>query len=222
MKNYRYVAQGEFFVTTDPNTTLVTTGMTECMALAFIDRKNPQNRLLAHLDGQILSNYENTQKNLATLINAFTDMTRTTEFDVHVFGGQRKRRNYRMLLPEMEKARLEITKSLDIHEFCQLYNRTPRNKINLISACCTLICENSLEPVYTNYDASYFEPKMSEDDLSKGKALLSQEEKEAYEKFFEVNEHVLSSGLGAAQQFRTSADKLWVEEHAPPSKKLSI
>ncbi|AHE65865.1 hypothetical protein [Legionella oakridgensis] len=223
MKNYRHVAQGEFFVTTDPNTVLITIGMTECIAIAFIDRTNPSNRLLAHLDGQILSDFANAQENLLTLKKAFIDKTKATEFDVYLFGGQRKLRNYRILLPKMHEVQLPITYSLDINEFCQRYNASSRTKINPISACCTLICENTLKPLYTNYEANYFVPFMSESDLLEGNGLLERQERDEYKQFIQANEYILSKDPSAAQRLRTSADKDWIQEHsALTTKKFSI
>ena len=93
MKNIRYVAQGEYHITTDANTVLFTCGMTECIAMEFIDKNNPNNRLLTHLDGAILFDETTSKKNTELLVSEFQKMTETEEFDIHLLGGRQSTAN---------------------------------------------------------------------------------------------------------------------------------
>src|SRR5438309_6600560 len=96
MLNYRSIAQGEYFITNDSNTVLITEGMTECIAMAFVDKANSNLRLLAHLDGFLLADRQTASLNLNILINAFT-LAGSTNFEIYALGGKEGVRNHKIL-----------------------------------------------------------------------------------------------------------------------------
>lgn len=159
MPNYRYVSQGEFYITTDPNTVLVTTGMTDCIAIEFVDKANPAKRMLAHLDGAILYNSEIGLSNLKIIKNAFIEKAHSKDFSIHLLGGQLKLHNYRVLLPILKLLELEITQGVDINEFCNQLN-AGRSRFNLFSPInvnATMVCPFSLTPEFISFQpSSYF------------------------------------------------------------------
>ena len=212
MSNYRYVSQGEFYVTTDPNTILVTSGMTDCIAIAFIDKKDPNNRMLSHLDEQILASKENAIKNLQIIEKAFKKQTQAAEFEVYILGGHNELPH--RLDPALAELEITITKAVDINEFCDLLNVNKidsQDKCNIINADATLICNPSLPPDFISYNNYYFDPPLSEEELASGKGLSSLEEQEEYEHFFKMNEEVRASNPELSQRIRTSLVRCQVD-----------
>lgn len=106
MPVYRYVSQGEYYITSDPEVELITSGMTDCIALAYVDKKDSRKRLLTHLDGFLLTNYETALTNLRKITSEFKEKTNASDFDIFLLGGQANFRNYRILLPAMESLHL--------------------------------------------------------------------------------------------------------------------
>ncbi|WED42283.1 hypothetical protein [Legionella cardiaca] len=215
MPNYRYVSQGEFYITTDSETTLVTSGMTECIAFAFIDKENPSLRLLAHLDGQILATPQVALANISHLKTAFQEKTGSLDFEVHLLGGQLNRHNYRMLIPALEKLNLTMTECVDITKFCSTLNvhRSRFTQFSPMTVNATFICKASLTPELISFNKNHFSPPLSEDELINGDGLEQAGEKDEYLRFLQVNEAILSNDLAASQSIRTSADTRWVKEY---------
>lgn len=215
MPNYRYVSQGEFYVTNDSDTILVTSGMTDCIGIAFIDKVNPAKRAVAHIDGMILYNEETALSNMKLLKQVFENKTESSDYDVFLLGGQKRLRNYRLLLPTLTALGVTPAKITDINEFCAEQNlgQSRYYKFSPINANATLICSPTKTPEFVSYKSSYFNPPISEDALSKGKGLTSIEEQEEYTLFAQLNEKVLSSDPSLSQVFRCSDDKDWLSEH---------
>ncbi len=215
MPNYRYVSQGEYYITTDPNTILITSGMTDCIAIEFVDKANPDKRLLSHLDGAILYNLETGISNLKIIKEAFMEKTHSEDFAIHLLGGQTKLHNYRVLLPALKHLELDITHCVDINEFCQQLN-VGRSRLNLftpISVSATMVCPPSLTPEFISFKPSYFSPSFSEDALVEGKGLSLRTEQTEYHLFERINDRVLSSYPETSRVIRTSADQEWIASH---------
>jgi hypothetical protein len=229
MGYYRYVSQGEYYVTADKECTLVTSGMTECIAVSFIDRADPAKRLLAHIDGQILSGSENARRNFEIMIEAFKEKTGSADFDVHLLGGQKGFRNYRILMPVLEAAHVDVKQSVDIHEFCTHINQG-RPKLQFFvptSASATMICGPEHAPEMITWDNNAFHPPVSEADMERGKSLPSVGEQREQEEFLAINARILSEDPVASQRIRTCADSEWIAEHrissdAPSSSAASM
>lgn len=220
MVNYRFVSQGEYFITSDPDTVLVTSGMTECIAIAFIDKENPNNRLLAHIDGQILYSDAVALANLSSLQVEFKQQTNAESFNIYLLGGQHQRRNNLTLQRTLDTLGLSATNFTDINQFCVDQNQIRHNKgtkffskVNPMTANATLICESRGEPSYLLYQSKAFSPPLSESQLESGQGLHSTTEKEKYALFAKINDEVLKSHPSIAQKFRTSADVQWIDEH---------
>lgn len=219
MPNYQYVSQGEYFITLDPNTVLVTSGMTECIALALID-KNPANRLLAHIDGYILYNVERAISNLSQIINEFIQKTHSENFKIYLLGGQHKRRNNQTLRNAINALSWDITNFTDINQFCsdrnQMCNQAGAkffSKFNPMNADATMVCAAQPEPRYVTYQPNIFSPSLSESELESGRGLLSEAEQEKYALFSAINSEILKNHPHLAQAFRTSADRQWIDDH---------
>lgn len=221
MINYRFVSQGEYFITSDPDTVLVTSGMTECIAIAFIDKENPNNRLLAHIDGQILYSDAVALANLSKIQEEFKQQTNAQIFSIYLLGGQHNRRNNLILQRTLQTLGLFATNFTDINQFCADQNQIRHHKgtmffskVNPMTANATLICDSSdNEPNYILYQATAFSPPLSESQLESGQGLHSATEKEEYALFAKINDEVLKSYPSLAQKFRTSADAQWIDEH---------
>lgn len=221
MINYRYVAQGEYFVTSDPDTVLVTSGMTECIAIAFIDKENPNHRLLAHMDGQILYSDAVALDNLGLIQTKFTQYTKAENFDIYLLGGQHQRRNNLTLQRALHTLNLSVTNFTDIHQFCAHQNQLLQSKhtkfftkVNPMTVNATLICSAKNEPDYLLYQSTAFVPPLSEIQLESGQGLCSEKEKEGYALFLEINQEVLKSYPSISQKIRTSADAEWIDKHS--------
>lgn len=215
MPNYRYVSQGEFYVTTDENTVLITSGMTDCIGIAFIDKTAPKNRAVAHLDGNILYDRETAFSNMNTLKQAFENQTGSTEYEVYLLGGQKNLRNYRILLPVLEDLGINITLLVDINEFCtqRSIGQSRYLKFSPFNVDATLVCPAVSIPVFMSYKPSYFDPPLSEDALADGKGLSSKEEQESYALFAQINDKALASDPSLSRVFRCSDDKDWILNH---------
>ena len=118
MPQYLYVDQGEYFITTDSKTTLVTTGMTDCIAMAFVDKNDKACRLLVHLDGFILNSEENATANLKMIKEKFIFQTKSQDFDIYIFGGQKQFRNYKILRPVLDALDMQTDNITDVNELC--------------------------------------------------------------------------------------------------------
>lgn len=220
MPNYRLVSQGEYFITSDPDTTLVTMGMTECIAIAFVDKANPSNRLLAHIDGQILYNDGIALANLSKIQEEFTQKTNAESFDIYLLGGQCQRRNHLILQKALDELGLAITNLTDINQFCLDQNQIPLDKgikffakMNPMNVNAAMVCDSSTKPSYLSYQTTAFSPPLSEPQLESGEGLQSVTEREEYALFTKINDIILQQHPSLAQKFRTSADVVWIKEH---------
>ena len=220
MMNYRFVSQGEYFITTEPETVLVTSGMTECIAITFIDKENPNNRLLAHIDGHILYSDAVALDNLSKIAEEFTKQTNAKSFNIYLLGGNHQRRNNQTLRRVLETLGLSVTNSIDITQFCAEQNKIREDKggrffskVNPMNASATLICESNPKPTSLVYQAIAFTPPLSESQLEAGQGLSSATEQQEYALFVKVNDEILKSYPSMAQKFRTSADAQWLHEH---------
>ena len=220
MINYRFVSQGEYFITTDPNIALVTSGMTECIAVAFIDKDNPNNRLLAHIDGQILYSNAIALANLSKITAEFTQQINSENFDLYLLGGQHQRRNNQILQRTFHVLGLSIINFTDVNQFCAdqnqvRYDKGERffSKMNPMSVNATMICVAKKEPIYLSYQVNAFSPALSEHQLESGEGLHSAAEQEEYILFAKINDEILKNHPLVAQEIRTSADKQWIDEH---------
>lgn len=214
MPEYRYVSQGEYYITTDPNTVLVTSGMTECIAIVFISKNSPEKRLLSHLDGYILYNPTIALSNLSVIKSAF-EKTNPQEFEVHLFGGSKNRRNYSTLLPLLKKLNLDTTSCIDTQELCAKHNLNLNSKqayFTPTNITATVICHPNKPPVFTPYEKHHFNLPFSEEALEEGQGLDSNEKQNQYRNFLNINKMILNDP-GPSRIIRTSADIQWIEAH---------
>lgn len=212
MPEYRYVSQGEYYITTDPNTVLVTSGMTECIAIVFISKNSPEKRLLSHLDGYVLYNPTIARSNLSAIKSAF-EKTSPQEIEVHLFGGSKKRRNYSMLLPLLKKLNLNTTSCIDTQELCTKHNLNSKHAyFTPMSVTATVICHPDKLPIFTPYAPHHFSPPFSEDALEEGQGLESNEKQNQYRDFLNINKIILNDP-DLSRIIRTSADIQWIEAH---------
>lgn len=203
MPNYRYISQGEYFVTDDADTVLVTSGMTECIAIAFIDKKNNAHRLLTHFDGLILYDTNLASDNVQRLLDNF----KSQDFYIHVLGGQEKLRNCKILFETFKKFSLEVTFFEDSNQFCKRYRSEAKLSyaIGPSSVPITMICPANDKPQFVAFSAKHFD-NFSEDDLIAGKGLPSRQEQQDYVRFVRVNDAILESFADEAKILRRSDD----------------
>lgn len=221
MISYRYVSQGEYFITDDPNTVLVTSGMTECIATEFIDKKNPSLRLLTHLDGLILYNEQIAFDNINKIVDAFkTKNNNNVNFDIYVLGGDKNRRNCRLLFEALDKINLKmnIAHFQDSADFCKELN-SGRNSVSgkshqfdSMNADLTMVCRPGLKAEFISYTANAL-GGFSEDQLIAGDGLsISANEKEKYTRFLKANKKILDQFPNHSINLRQCNDIELLEE----------
>jgi hypothetical protein len=106
-----YVDQGQCVISTDPNVTLITTGMTECIGIAFLADGKPPIKALAHLDGHCLNDIETALQNLQKVRSAIKSFGRYHDIKLIAFGGRVEGHNFPILQQAVKevfgKAKLE-------------------------------------------------------------------------------------------------------------------
>jgi len=199
--NVRSVAQGEYSVTTDPNTVLLTAGMTECLGVCFVSDKNPAHRLVAHLDGFTLSTPEISSNNIKILIDAFEKASgiKNNTFHIYVLGGSKFSNNIPNFILGLAAHGKNIHKIENSKEFCDKFNSTNPSyyKINPTNAFMTIVSSaNAVEPVFACYKPNLTPANISLEKLEQGSGLTDSLEKENYLRFIKANDLLLSkSGL---------------------------
>lgn len=225
MPYYRYVNQGEFHITQDRDTTLVTEGMTECIAFALVAKTNPSCRLLCHLDGETLESVATAKSNIKKLVDQFQTKTECKEFEIHIFGGQEGFDNCNHLFAALKELSLTHTKFQSSKDFCREQNKKLRFPINPTNAQLTMICEVDSKPIFTTFSSKLFLPHMSLSDLEHGKGLPP-DEAEKYLRFVKANENILKHYPIAGQTVRQVSDTDLLEKVSLPPKsplaKLSL
>jgi len=212
MKNYRYVSQGEFYYSDDPNTVLLTTGMTECLGFVLLDKDDPVRRVVSHIDGFILRDTENAVANLKLCIEAFTPrVPKPEEFEIYLLGGQKHLRVCKALFGALEKLGLSITLHIDTNEFCQQLNKNSKEKFTAINSDLTVFSDGSGKPTFMSFSSKCFEGH-TEDDLESGNGLLSANEKELYQRFIKANDNILRSSTSQAILLRNCSDLSLIEK----------
>lgn len=218
MKNIRYVAQGEYHITTDPNTILFTCGMTECIAMEFVDKNNPNNRLLTHLDGAILFDETTSKENTELLVSEFKKITSTKEFDIHLLGGRQSAANIAIgninqITNALKNLNLTITTLLTSKDFCDQYNKNKNrnSQIHMTDGTITLICDAISSPKATAFSSKEFEPQRSITEFESGEGLLNPEERKQYKKFDEANDIAQVSSTQLARKLRHCDDEKFIQ-----------
>jgi hypothetical protein len=217
MPIYQYVTQGEYFITTDPDTVLLTTGMTECIGFCFIDKQNPNIRLLAHLDGFVL-NQHTAKANIAHMITTFQQHNGAREFDIFCAGGTLGFYNYRTLIQTLRTLDFFIPQEniTTAKDFCEKFKaeniHTLFSTINISSICAAIICPPGPKPLCLNFNPSNTSG-ISHENVCLGRGLNTPEAQQRYEEFYKLNDHILKNHPEISQIIRTSMDAKWFEEH---------
>lgn len=219
----RAIAQGEYYITSDSTLTLLTFGMTECIAVAFIDKANPKNRLLTHMDGMTLSSKMIAKANLEQMIAAFEAETKCTEFETYVLGGRKKFENWENLMAALTDLNIQASKSSDSPEFCKNLNVGKKYQLNPTNADISLICPpDGTEPLFKSFSTKLFIPRYSMMDLEEKGANLTVDELKSFQEFNKANKIVLEHYPEAAKSVRCAKDiqfitnyKEYVEEAKP-------
>ena len=101
--NVIYVDQGQCVITTDPDAILLTTGMTECIGVAFIISGKPPIKAVAHFDGFTLYDSKTAHNNLQSIMSTIQNFRRDFDVQLIAFGGEASRRNFLHLQDAVKK-----------------------------------------------------------------------------------------------------------------------
>ncbi len=197
--NVRSVLQGEFCVSKDPDTVLITVGMTECVGVCFVNDQNPAHRLVCHMDGFTLCNPEIATNNIKILIEAFEKMLddKINTFRIFALGGNDSSSNIPNLKLALKAHGKEIYKLETSKQFCERFNSANSatkffRPINPTNAFITLVSDaKEPEPNFASYKPDLTPANTSSNQLENGGGVINSAERDKCARFKKANEELL-------------------------------